>query len=197
MADIIKQMAMLNSVILIADNRIPRLFSEVTASILNPKHESQSKLAGRNKLPIPNPPPPPQRQHVARTSFLTPADDVIQVEEFSDKNEEGKLSNRFYKDKDGFCIGFPAVSDLIKGWLQVGTALRAVPIVKKTRIFVSRLDPEETVDSMKEYVKGLIGEDCDVEKLNSRFPCYSSFVITCSKCHENTLLDPDCKKQYE
>ena len=44
---------------------------------------------------------------------------------------------------------------------------------------------------MKEYVKGLIGEDCDVEKLNSRFPSYSSFVITCSKCHENTLLDPD------
>ena len=44
---------------------------------------------------------------------------------------------------------------------------------------------------MKEYVKGLIGEDCEVEKLNSKFPSYSSFVISCSKNHENKLLDPD------
>ena len=69
--------------------------------------------------------------------------------------------------------------------------MKAVQVVKKARIFISRLDPDETVDNMKEYVKGLTGEDCDVEKLNARFPTYSSFVITCSKRHENTLLDPD------
>ena len=72
---------------------------------------------------------------------------------------------------------------------KTGTALKAVPL--RRRIFVSRLDPEMTCEGMKDYVRELIGVDCDVERVKPKFPSYSSFVITVSKTHEDALLDPD------
>ena len=56
---------------------------------------------------------------------------------------------------------------------------------------MSRLDPEMTREGLKEYVRELLGVDCDVEHVKANLPSYSSFVITVSKSHKAALLDPD------
>ena len=56
---------------------------------------------------------------------------------------------------------------------------------------MSRLDPEMTREGLKEYVRELLGVDCDVKHVKAKFPSSSSFVITVSKSHKAALLDPD------
>ena len=66
---------------------------------------------------------------------------------------------------------------------KTGTVLRAVAHVKKVYIFVSRLDPDVTVEDLKNYVEGVVNGRCDVEKLTARFNTYSSFRIVCDAVH--------------
>ena len=48
-----------------------------------------------------------------------------------------------------------------------------------------------TCEGLKEYVRELLGVDCDAERVKAKFPSCSSFVLTVSKSHEDALLDPD------
>ena len=72
-----------------------------------------------------------------------------------------------------------------------GTTLRAVEQVRKINIFVSRLHPDETDGEICNYAKNIISADCTVRKLPTKFPTYSSFVITCDAKYENKILSPD------
>ena len=72
-----------------------------------------------------------------------------------------------------------------------GTALNVVPHVKKTRVFISRLSPDCCVDTVKNFVEELIGDSCEVEKLQTRFPTYSSFVVICAAVHNDKIMNED------
>ena len=120
---------------------------------------------------------------------------TTQISKGTWRGGEGQTTSRGYRmDDDGFLHRIPrrsrAQQSLVTG-RKSGTALRAAPVVKRIKIFVSRLDPSETTDSMREYVRGLTGTECVIERLKSKFPTYSSFVITCDKQFENILLNPD------
>ena len=71
-----------------------------------------------------------------------------------------------------------------------GNRLVVVPQIRKTRVFVSRLGPECTVEAIKSYATDLIGCECEVEKLETKFPTYSSFVISCNAQFRDKLLKP-------
>ena len=70
-----------------------------------------------------------------------------------------------------------------------GNSLSVVPQVRKCRIFVSRLCPTVTSEVIKTYVDSMVGADCQVEKLSTKFPTYSSFVVTTDITHKEKLLD--------
>ena len=44
---------------------------------------------------------------------------------------------------------------------------------------------------MREFILELTRSDCEIEELKKTYPSYCSFVITCDKQHEKTLLGPD------
>ena len=62
---------------------------------------------------------------------------------------------------------------------------------RKARIFLSRLRPHVTPEEVQEYVVGLTGKTCDVEKVATRYATYASFVVTVDKRYEDVMLDPD------
>ena len=70
-----------------------------------------------------------------------------------------------------------------------GTSLRSV--AQKVQIFVSRLEPDLLPSTLKDYVKEIIDDDCEVEKRSTRYPSYSSFVVTCDFRHKESLLNPE------
>ena len=72
-----------------------------------------------------------------------------------------------------------------------GTALKVVTHVKRIKIFVSRLSPECTVDNIKNFVDTMIDDVCEVEKLHTKFPTYSSFVVICAKVHEEKIMNEE------
>ena len=57
-----------------------------------------------------------------------------------------------------------------------GTSLRAVEVIRKVSVFVSRCHPEETENDILNYAKDIISDECSVYKLPTKFPTYSSFV---------------------
>ena len=59
---------------------------------------------------------------------------------------------------------------------------------------MSRLSPSLSVDDVSSYVNDIIGEECIVEKLNTRYPTYSSFVIRCKSVWYEKLMNG--KKVY-
>ena len=73
-----------------------------------------------------------------------------------------------------------------------GTRVKVARVIRKCKIFVSRLAPNFPVEELREFVKELTGDDStEITTLQTKFPTYSSFVITCNKEHEATLLNPD------
>ena len=70
-------------------------------------------------------------------------------------------------------------------------ALRVVEQIRKVRAFVSRCHPDESETEINNYVKGIIDDDCIVQKLRAKFSTYSSFVITCDFKHEDKILNPE------
>ena len=75
---------------------------------------------------------------------------------------------------------------------KVGTRIKDAPVIKKCKIFVSRLPPNFPMEEQRKFTKELTGSDsCIIERLKTKFPTYLSFVITCDKQYEATLLDPD------
>ena len=74
---------------------------------------------------------------------------------------------------------------------KAGTSLRAVEAVRKVSVFVSRCHPEETEEGINNFAHEIISDDCTVQKLPTKFPTYSSFVITCDAKHEEKIMCPD------
>ena len=64
-------------------------------------------------------------------------------------------------------------------------------MVQQCRVFVSRIDPDLPVDSLIEFVRELTGETCNIVKLETKYPTYASYVITCDQKHERVLTDPN------
>ena len=73
---------------------------------------------------------------------------------------------------------------------KTGTTLKAAP--QQARVFVSRLDPSMTVESLQEFVHELTGSECVVEKIKPKYqdPKHSSFLIEVEKQYGNALMDP-------
>ena len=70
-----------------------------------------------------------------------------------------------------------------------GTTLRSVAQVRKIKVFISRLEADISPETLKPYVREILNDDCTVEKLNTRFPTYSSFLVTCDARHTRTILN--------
>ena len=77
---------------------------------------------------------------------------------------------------------------------KAGTNLRAVPQVKKMRVFVSRLCPESTCTGVKQYVAEMLEDEVTVVRLNTRFPSYASYMVTCDISHKEKIL---CGAEWE
>ena len=75
--------------------------------------------------------------------------------------------------------------------MKTGTKITVAQRVRTCKVFVSRLAQDFSSEVLREFVFELTGDvNCKVEKLNTKLPYYSSFVVTCHKEHEETLLDP-------
>ena len=74
---------------------------------------------------------------------------------------------------------------------KTGTTLRVVEKIKNVNVFVSRCLPDDSVESITNYSKDIISDECTVKKLPIKFPTYSSFVITCDAKHEEKIMSPD------
>ena len=70
--------------------------------------------------------------------------------------------------------------------------LQAVPWQeRKVKVFISRLLPHTTEDDIVERVRVMTGRSCIVERVDTRYSTYASFVATVDKCFEDLVLDPD------
>ena len=101
-----------------------------------------------------------------------------------------RISNKFVRDSEGFIHRNRKSRPLTLG-RKIGTRVKVASVSKQARIFVSRLAPEFAVEELHEFVRELTGTDCEIHKLKTKYPNYSSFVIICDKINEKTLLDPD------
>ena len=124
--------------------------------------------------------------------------------ELGDSREDGngrgtegtRVSSRYVRDSDGFIH-----RDIIKTskrlpkplttGRKMGTKLKVAPTVQRAKVFVSRLHPDFPVEELREFVRELTGTDCEIDRLKTKYPSYSSFVISCEKQFESVLLDPD------
>ena len=115
--------------------------------------------------------------------------------EHSSINKDIRLSKNYVQDSEGFIRQEKkprrAQRPLTMG-RKSGTRIKVAPVVKECKIFVSRLAPDFPVEELQEFIKELTGDDStEITTLKTKFPTYSSFVITCNKQHETILLDPD------
>ena len=100
-------------------------------------------------------------------------------------------SNETTESSDWVLVNHRKKSKPVITGTKRGTGLRAVSQIKLTRVFVSRLLPDISVEVIREYVSGLVSDDFEIVKLKTRYPSYSSFVITCDLKHRDTLLNPE------
>ena len=70
--------------------------------------------------------------------------------------------------------------------IRLGTCVRA----KFCEIFVSRLGSNVSNHAVKEFVRSMLGEEVDVERLETKYKTYSSFKLRCSFHVRNKILDP-------
>ena len=70
--------------------------------------------------------------------------------------------------------------------IRLGTCVRA----KFCEIFVSRLGSDVSNHAVKIFVMSMLGENVDVERLETKYNTYSSFKIRCSIRVRNKVLDP-------
>ena len=74
---------------------------------------------------------------------------------------------------------------------KTGTILISVPQIRKVPVFVTRLESYLLLETQKEYVPEFIGDECSVVKLVTRYPSYSSFMVTCDFKHLDSVLNPE------
>ena len=74
---------------------------------------------------------------------------------------------------------------------KTGTSLRSVPQVKRFNLFVSRMETGVLPETLKSFVSDLISDVCNVQSLKTKFPDYSSFIVSCDDRHRDTIMNPD------
>ena len=103
-----------------------------------------------------------------------------------------RISKKYVKDQEGFIRherGPRKTQRPLAMGRKSGTRVKVAPVIKKCKIFVSRLAPNFPVEELREFIKELTGDDStEITTLKTKFPTYSSFVITCNKEHEVTLV---------
>ena len=72
-----------------------------------------------------------------------------------------------------------------------GTNLRSVQQVRNIRLFVSRLEAGLSADILKDFICELIGDECSVSKLTTKYPTYSSFLVICDERHKEAIMNPE------
>ena len=60
-----------------------------------------------------------------------------------------------------------------------------------TGVFISRLSPQTKTHDIETYIHDLASSNVKVEKINTKFDTYSSFVIKCEHETRVKLLKPD------
>ena len=74
---------------------------------------------------------------------------------------------------------------------KTGTSLRSVPQVKRFNLFVSRIETGVLPETLNSFVSALISDVCNVQCLQTKFPDYSSFIVSCDDRHRDTIMNPD------
>ena len=74
---------------------------------------------------------------------------------------------------------------------KTGTSLRSAPSTRKIKIFVTRLEANLAPTVLHDFIKELIDDECEVTKLTTKYPTYSSFVVTCDLRHKDKILNSE------
>ena len=74
---------------------------------------------------------------------------------------------------------------------KTGTGIRTSTYAAKSKIFVSRIDPNVTAAEMKNFVSEIVSDQCEVLKLQSKFSSYASFLIIVEEKHRQKIFDPE------
>ena len=74
---------------------------------------------------------------------------------------------------------------------KTGTSLRSVPQVKRFNLFVSRIETGVLPETLNSFVSALISDVCNVQCLQTKYPDYSSFIVSCDDRHRDTIMNPD------
>ena len=131
-------------------------------------------------------------QAVSRS--IEPSASTTPTSSTTPKEKDVRISSNYVRDNEGFIRREKSRPSAGRRPLLTGTknGTKIKVALSKCHIFVSRLAPEFPIEELREFVQELTGStSIDVEKLNSKYPTYSSFVITCEKSFEKVLLDPD------
>ena len=84
----------------------------------------------------------------------------------------------------------PRKSKVIVGQNPVASLGTCELRANRYAVFVSRLAPKVSDQAVKLFVESMLGEDVDVERLQTKFMTYSSFKISCNIQMKRKLLDP-------
>ena len=74
---------------------------------------------------------------------------------------------------------------------KTGTSIRTSTYAAKSKIFVSRIDPNVTAAEMKNFVSEIVSDQCEVLKLQTKFSSYASFLIIVEERQRQKIFDPE------
>ena len=141
---------------------------------LFPENSPESKRLVRPTQPQPR----TEYGLAAKTSGIKDAEKSFDM--CYDELQSVKVRRRHSRKKSGAIIGR-------KPTMGLGTCARA----NKFDAFISRLAPDVTVGAVKEFCECILSEECEVEKLATKFSTYSSFKITCSRWEKEKIMNAD------
>ena len=106
------------------------------------------------------------------------------------------------EDRDNFSTkpSYPRNRHAIKGFQKssnflIGTRKddHGIPVVqRRMSAFISRLGPDTTVEILNNYIKNYMNiADFCCERLNTRFNTYSSFCVSTTETHFQSLMNAD------
>ena len=121
-------------------------------------------------------------EHHGRTTNTQNPTHIERSEDSEEEENDGYIthfSRRRWKKK-------PAITGR-----KTGTNLRTVNQVKKLNVFVTRFEADLPTDDLKLFVSDLINDEFSLERLPTKFPDYSSFLVTCDDRHRQVIMNPD------
>ena len=112
----------------------------------------------------------------ARSNSTTSYFDPLPPRDIPHTARDHDVPRGYRKDADGFLHRIPRPNPPLGR--KKGTGLAAVPYAPpKARNFVSRVRPSISVDQIREFVRGIVGVEAEVERIQSRNALSSSFLV--------------------